>query len=85
MNNLVELLLGKVDPEKQYYTDEMVKNDIPAFLLFMLVKKDIITISEIEELKSEFIQVRNKEIIEEMQAFRDKSKEEHESNEKSET
>lgn len=64
------LLSGEIDENKQYYTEELFLKDLPAFILYILEEKEIISAEEFEPFKKEFSQIRNAKLIQEAKDFR---------------
>ena len=67
-----DLAGGKIDENKQYYTNDMFKQDVGEFVLVLLLEKGVVTEKEVEEYKKEFMKFKNELFIKEIKNFNKK-------------
>jgi hypothetical protein len=63
-------ILGDVDESKQYYTEDMFKQDSGGFIIALLLHKGLVTEEEVKEFKEEWMDSMNKILIENMKNLR---------------
>jgi hypothetical protein len=69
-NSLLELFFGIPNSNGQYYTEEMAKQELGALAILIMEAKGLITMDEIHKYKQQFIDIRNKQLIEEVQKMK---------------
>jgi hypothetical protein len=69
MQNLFDMMFGKVDENKQYYDAAMFRGDIGEYLLFVLQMKGLVTEEELKEYKKLFMDEKNRLLIQSMKEF----------------
>ena len=67
MENLfTDLLIGEVNENKLYYTEEMLTAEMGQLALYIMNKKGLLTTEEFRQFKNEWVAMRNKQIIDEL-------------------
>jgi hypothetical protein len=69
MNDTAKLfsaLLGVVDENEQYYTEAMLERESGTFVIALLLTKKLVTPEEVSAFKKQWIEVRNKQLIDEL-------------------
>lgn len=72
MDLLFDWLMKRTDENKQYFSEAMFQQEIGNFILMVLMIKEIVTKEELLDLKKQYIEMRNKQIIEELQRISSK-------------
>jgi transposase-like protein len=64
MDWLIDFLSGKLDKDKQYYTDDEFSKELGLFAIYVLEQERLLTKEKFETYKKEFMEIRNKAFIE---------------------
>lgn len=66
MDILFDMFTGRIDENKQYYTEQMFNQEHGLFALTILIEKGILTAEEYAAFKKDFIKMRNNQLIKEL-------------------
>jgi hypothetical protein len=65
-NLFLDFIAGQASESNAYYTEDIFKLELGYFSLWVMMRKGIIDEKEYNQLKDEFMEFRNKALIEEI-------------------